>query len=133
MSKVVLDASALLAYLCDGPGAETVEELLTQGACMSALNWAEVLSKTTGLGEEPTSIATGLAEQGLFSQGLTIMPLTEADALEIAKIYTLTKGTMLGLGDRVCLGLAQRLMLPVVTLNPSWSDLNLDIEIRLIG
>lgn len=133
MSKVVLDASALLAYLCDEPGAEVVEELLTQGACISALNWAEVLSKATGLGEDPTAIAAQLEEQGLFSQGLTIMPLTEADALAIAKIYALTKENSLGLGERACLGLAQRLALPVLTMDKAWKGLNLGVEIQLIS
>ncbi|MBL1178289.1 PIN domain-containing protein [Pantanalinema sp. GBBB05] len=132
MSKVVLDASALLAYLCDEPGAEVVEELLTQGAYISALNWAEVLSKVIKLGEDPAVVATLLEEQGLFSQGLTIMPLTEVDALAIASIYALTKERNLGLGDRACLGLAQRLALPVLTMDPAWNNLNLDIDIRLI-
>ncbi|MGI0484046.1 PIN domain-containing protein [Pantanalinema rosaneae CENA516] len=133
MSKVVLDASALLVYLCDEVGAEMVEEALSQGAYISALNWAEVLSKVTGLGENPAMIATRLENQGLFSQGLTIVPLTEIDALTISQIYALTKGTQLGLGERACLGLAQRLALPVLTTDRSWSNLNLNIEICLIG
>ena len=41
---VVLDASALLAYLLDEPGAEVVEGLLGD-ARMASVNWAEVVQK----------------------------------------------------------------------------------------
>ncbi len=43
--SVVLDASALLAYVRDEPGAEVVDQALEQGAYVSAVNWAEALSK----------------------------------------------------------------------------------------
>ena len=42
--SVVLDASALLAYLHDEPGSATVEEVLSE-AVISAVNLAEVIQK----------------------------------------------------------------------------------------
>ncbi len=44
MSEVVLDASALLAYLFDEPGADMVSEALLAGDVMSTVNLSEVLT-----------------------------------------------------------------------------------------
>mgnify|MGYP005839926651 FL=1 len=44
MAETVLDASALLAYLFDEPGADVVAEALASGACMSAVNFSAELS-----------------------------------------------------------------------------------------
>lgn len=132
MRNAVLDASALLAYLYDEPGASTVEEALAQGAVISTVNWAEVLATIAALGENPQAIATRLEEQGLLNQGLTILPLTELDALFVANLYVLTQETDLCFGDRSCLGLAQRLELPVLTADTAWKNLNVGVEVRLI-
>lgn len=48
MNKSVLDASALLAYLNEEPGAEVVEKALAAGTAIGTVNWAEVLSKVDG-------------------------------------------------------------------------------------
>jgi ribonuclease VapC len=53
VSEIVLDASALLAYLNEEPGAEAVEEALARAACIGAANWAEVLSKAAENGVDP--------------------------------------------------------------------------------
>ncbi len=46
---VVLDASALLAYLQDEPGDEAVEAVLAESV-MSSVNWAEVVQKSVAAG-----------------------------------------------------------------------------------
>ena len=43
--SVVLDASALLAFLHDEPGGERVSHAL-EGGCVSTVNWCEVLQKS---------------------------------------------------------------------------------------
>ena len=42
MIEVVLDASALLAYLREEPGSDRVDEVLA-GAVITSVNWAEVV------------------------------------------------------------------------------------------
>ncbi len=42
----VLDASALMAVLRDEEGASVAIEAIADGAAISVVNWAEVLSKT---------------------------------------------------------------------------------------
>lgn len=131
MSKAVLDASALLAYLYDESGASVVEEALARGAYMSALNWAEVLSKTAELGEDPEDLAVKLEQQGLLKQGLIIWPLTAEDAVLMAKIDGSTYP--LSMGDRACISLAQRLSLPLLTANKTWQNLALQVKVKAIG
>jgi len=62
--KAVLDASALLAFLQGEPGSEDVEAALPD-ACISAVNWSEVVQKALAALEalllHATSDRAGLA------------------------------------------------------------------------
>lgn len=132
MSSFVLDASALLAYLRDEPGALVVENALTQGAYISIVNWTEVLSKVADLGEDPEALSQRLENEGILRNSLEILPLTEEDALLIAQFRPLTKSAGLSLGDRSCLALGKRLELPVLTADRSWTTFDLGVEVRPI-
>jgi hypothetical protein len=56
VSSVVLDASASLALLNGEPGADVVEgAMASDGAVISVVNWAEVLSKSVENGVPPES------------------------------------------------------------------------------
>ncbi len=132
MSSVVLDASALLAYLRDEEGAGDVEEALSHGGYLSAANWAEVLSKVAEEGQDPARLAKHLERQGLLRGGIEVIPLGEEDALLIAQLRPLTRERGLSLGDRACLALGQRLGLPVLTADRAWEGLHLDVEVRVI-
>ena len=50
MAEAVLDASALVAFLRDEPGADKVAAVLAQ-SCMSAVNLAETISKMVEYGK----------------------------------------------------------------------------------
>ena len=50
MAEAVLDASALLAFLRNEPGAEEVAAVLTL-SCISAVNLAETISKMVEYGK----------------------------------------------------------------------------------
>ena len=121
----VLDASALLAYLHDEPGADVVTDAVGEGAVISVVNWAETLSKLTAIGD-PTELAKELEAQGLLGSLLEIVPLTDADAVKIAELYPDTRDQGLSLGDRACIATALRLGLPVVTAERIWSDLEIE-------
>lgn len=138
MSEVVLDASALLAYLNEEPGAEAVEEALGFGARVGAVNWAEVLSKVAEKGGDPGLLEDRLERSGVLSQTLEVVPLTREDALTIGELRPLTKEAGLSLADRACLALAIRLSLPALTTDRVWKDLDKglkaprDLEVLLI-
>ncbi len=129
---VVLDASALLAYLNDEPGAERVETILPTGAAISAANWAEVLSKTADVGLEPARLVSGLADSGLLGGALRIEPLLRQDAERMAELRPLTRKLGLSLGDRACLALAIRLGSPAYTTDRSWTRLDLPVPIEIL-
>lgn len=118
----VLDASALLAFLKNEPGATTVQETLEEGACCSAVNWSETAQKIRTAGGSWT-----LAAAGLEAFGLRIEAATREDA-ELAAAYWQAVSN-LSLGDRFCHALAERLGATAWTADRAW--LNLD-RVRLI-
>lgn len=131
---VVLDASALLAYLQLEPGADAVRDALAAGCSMSAVNWAEVLSKVAELGKSGSELERELKKRGLLGQCLEIVPFGAEDAPAVGDLRPRTRSLGLSLGDRICLALSLRLGLSVVTADRAWKELGADlgIEIRVI-
>ncbi|MBA3471731.1 MAG: type II toxin-antitoxin system VapC family toxin [Rubrobacter sp.] len=121
--RAVLDASAVLAYLQDEPGAEVVEAALNDGACVSAANWAEVLSKLAELDQDPDEVAERFKQEGVLGEGLVVYPLDEAQARRVARLRPTTRSTGLSLADRACLALATSLDLPALTADRAWAEL----------
>lgn len=124
--SAVVDASALLALLFDEPGAETVSDVISAGACVGTVNLGEVATVLVRNDRDPGEILGHLRDQ------VAVQPFTEADALAVAVLYPRVSGKGLSLGDRACLALAQRLDLPAVSAEHSWNDLPIDIAVRLI-
>jgi PIN domain nuclease of toxin-antitoxin system len=129
----ILDASAYLAYANDESGAEVVQEAMIEGAVMSVVNLAEVLSiyirRQPGLLQVPGRLPADLP--GVFG----IEEFTAADAVEVAELWPISVGHGLGLGDRACLALGRRLALPVLTADRAWAEIDperLGVEVRLI-
>ena len=123
----VLDASALLAYLLDEPGAEIVEEAIGEGAAISTVNLAEVLSKLADVGQEP-----GPAMDRLGVLPIEILPFDEVMAVGSATLRSPTASAGLSLGNRACLALARRLGRRALTADAAWLGLVPDLEIRVI-
>lgn len=67
-----------------------------------------------------------------WSRGVRVEPLSEADAVTAANLWTRTRAAGLSLGDRCCLALGARLALPTVTADPAWAGLDIDIPVRII-
>ncbi len=124
---IVLDASAILAWLRQEPGAEEVERALEGEAYISAVNLAEVLSKVGERGEDVHAAARDLRIQGLQVEGFG-----EDDALAVAALRVPTRAQGLSLGDRACLALAQRQGVAALTADRAWTTLQLDVEVKSI-
>jgi PIN domain nuclease of toxin-antitoxin system len=128
----VLDASALLAHLLAEPGGDVVRDTLAEhAAVMSAVNWAEVLSRLASAGADPHEVAQRLASEAGLGDVLTVISLEGGDGPAIARLRAATRHLGLSLADRACLALAQRLELPVLTTDRAWAQLQIDVEIRL--
>jgi ribonuclease VapC len=110
----VLDASALLALLKKEPGHEAVLEHL-EGSVMSAVNWCEVLGRDGGMGE---------LRDGLAALGMSVLDFTIEDAARAGAMYAACHPLRIGLADRACLSLADRLGVPVITADHKWDDLS---------
>jgi ribonuclease VapC len=129
---LVLDASALLAYLRDEPGAELVAEAIADGVVISTVNLAEVLSRCADRRADPAKIAAKLAQRGLLDGAITVEPFTTADAIDAARLRPLTRDVGLSLGDRACLALARRLGTPALTADTAWQGVAHDVELHPI-
>lgn len=109
MSGTVLDASAILAVINNEPGALVVVEALKDRALLSAVNYAEVLTKLIERG-----LDRGAASAVVRSMGVALIGF-EADLAErVGELRAQTKRLGLSLADRACLALAEREMLPAV-------------------
>ena len=122
MNRSVLDASALLAYLNEEPGADVVEKALAAGSAIGTVNWAEVLSKAMETGIAPETLAAELGKRGILKNTLDVLPLIIEDSMEIARLRPLTRPFGLSLGDRACLALGKRLSIPILTADRIWAE-----------
>lgn len=124
--KRVLDASALLAYLKDEPGADIVEAALAEPA-ISSVNWTEVVQTMIALGADVSTMLQNFQETGL-----TIEPFILKDAKMAGRLWSQTKEYGLSLGDHACPSLGLRLEATVLTSDHSWESPNLSIKVQLI-
>jgi PIN domain nuclease of toxin-antitoxin system len=120
----VVDASVVLAWLQDEPGAEEAEPLLMKGV-IGAANWSEVLQKVRQHGAP-----AGVVARLLASFGLTVVDVTRADGELAADLWD--RGTPLSLGDRLCLALGLRIGLPVATADAAWTTIEDGPEVMLV-
>ncbi len=124
--SVVLDASALLAFLHDEPGGEAVSPAL-EGGRVSAVNWSEVLQKSL-----QRKVDIEGMQQEFIEVGVTFEPFTPQQAETAARLWSRTRNHGLSLADRACLALAMDKALPVLTADGAWAALDLDLEIQVL-
>jgi ribonuclease VapC len=128
----VLDASALMAVLHDEDGAEEAAEAIANGAAISVVNWAEVLTKLAERGRDPEQAASETRKAEGSRRVLAIEPMTAADCIAIAQLRLMTKAQGLSLADRACLALAERLGVPAVTADKEWAKADVAATVQLI-
>ncbi len=128
---LLLDASAILAYLHDEPGADQVAQMLVSAAdCQAtAANQAEVIAKCLDRGVAVDEVTPMLAQMGY-----RVIGLTAEDGDLAGRLRTATRAQGLSLGDRLCLAVASRLGCPVLTADRPWLELArpLELDIRCI-
>ena len=124
--SVVLDASAVLAFLKSEPGADVVREHL-RSACISTVNLLEVLEKSL-LPERRVEKVVRL----LRGWQVEVVPFDEHHVHAATSIKEQVGNLNVSLADRACMGLAAYRELPVVTADRLWSTLKLDVDVILI-
>jgi ribonuclease VapC len=113
---MILDASALLAFLLVEPGQDQVAEALLHQPSMTTVNFAEVAAKYVQRGAK--------AQAEALTERLPVMmvPVDTDLALRSALMADLTRPFGLSLGDRICLALGARTGLPVLTADRAWME-----------
>jgi len=123
---IILDASALLAYLHQEAGWELVRGVIPE-SCIGTVNWSEVAQKIAQKGMDVQAVRNLLEELGL-----TIAPFSVEQAEFTAQLWEESRRFGLSLADRACLGLAMQQQSKVLTADRVWSELTLHIEVQQI-
>ncbi len=110
---VVLDASAVLAFLQNEDGADVVESALSGDSRCGAANWSEVAQKVFAAGRDWVRVRALLV-----SFGIQVESVSADDAEWAARRWR--RGEGLSLADRLCLALAERLDADVLTADGVW-------------
>ncbi len=127
MSKIVLDASAILAILNREPGADKLTVELLNEAVSSAVNLAEVQTILVTQGGIPDD-----AWEDACSPLRKAVPFTPEQAKIAGSLAAQTRALGLSLGDRACLALGIQLGAPVYTTDRAWKKLKVGIEVHLL-
>lgn len=130
--RCVLDASALLAFLQDERGSKVVDEWLPEGSLLGAANLTEVLDKLAMDGQDVDDVWQRLHRAGLFGQLVVVEPVLPGDAVTAARLRRSTAVHGLSLGDRLCIALAVRRELPVLTADRVWTAIDAGVEVIAI-
>lgn len=127
--RVVLDASALLAWVMRERGAETIDVLLPYAVVpVSAL--VETLYRARELGH---GLSSADLHRDLLSMGIAVEPVTDDDAVRAADLIAASRvgrGGSLSLGDGLCLAVAERIGLTVTGGDHLWETLDLAVDYR---
>lgn len=132
MSKIVFDASAVLAMILKEPGGDRVESALdatSQGTdteiAISSVNWCEVLTR---LQRSPASL-TPQELAGILS-GVEVVPFERHGAEKAAQLNLLAPS--ISLGDRACLALASARKAAAWTTDKAWNRVKVGVYIELL-
>ena len=120
---VVLDASAILAFVQDERGADIVEAAMADDPRCGAANWSEVAQKVIAAGRN-----WDLVRALLVSYDIEIEPVDATDAELAARRWA--RGEGLSLADRLCLALGDRLDSNVITADTGWAASDRVTQIR---
>lgn len=127
MNRVVLDASAILAFIQGEPGSERLTPQLLSAAVCGAVNLAEVHGKLVSRGwsvDEAWDDATSPIQE--------VIPFDLSQARLAGGLVAHTRTIGLSLGDRACLALALTLEAPVYTTEQAWKKLKLEVPVHVI-
>lgn len=87
--STILDASALLAYLRDEPGADVVADAVATGAVISTVNLGEVLSRVADRDTDPARVARQMTDRGLLDGAIAVEPRSPPTRHGRSSVYRL--------------------------------------------
>lgn len=123
---VVVDASVVLALL-QGEPLGRFDETRIAGSTISAVNFAEVVTKLIS-----TGMPNGAANDAAMQLDLQIVAFDQQAALLSAQLWPVTRRAGLSLGDRACIALGLSLDALIVTADRAWNKLHLGSRLVVI-
>ena len=123
---IVLDASALLAFLFREAGHDRVAEAVS-ASCISTVNLSEVIGRFARDGHDPEQVLARIE-----ASPIQLVPFLAPDAALAGSLVPATLPLGLSLGDRACLALAMVRRVPALTADRAWSSLDLPVRVQLI-
>ncbi len=123
---IVLDASALLAFLFRETGHEKVAAHLAN-SLLSTVNLSEVLGRFARDGHDPLPVLAKIDRSPIG-----IVAFSSEHAARAAALIPQTSHLGLSMGDRACLALALSQGLPALTADRVWSKLDVGVEVTLV-
>ena len=128
MTNVVLDTSAVMAWLQQEPDWEAVgRAFATENCRMSAVNLAELVAKSADRMCDHAELAAMIAELPI-----EIVPVDKAQAFATGLLRAAIRNPGLSLGDRACLALAKSINAVALTADEPWLELGIDARIKCI-
>lgn len=115
----------MLAWLFQETGCELVEKALP--GIISAVNLTEVVYVGIRRGLDPHEI-----HDTLVDLPLTVVPYQFEDVLPAATLHGRTRGAGLSLADCICITVAAKHGLPVLTADSGWAKLKLPTKVKVI-
>lgn len=123
--RVVLDASALIAFYRGEPGGDSVAR--SGAPVISAVNVVEVVEAAIRRG-----ISSGRDRFEIERLGIEIASFTAEQAEAAGLLRESTREAGLSLADRACLALAAELEAPALTADKAWTKIDVGVEVLLI-
>lgn len=123
--KVLLDASAYIAYINKEPGHETIEPIIGF-SCINMVTYTEIISFYTKKG-----LRKDLLEK--MCDYVEIISLNEDICFNAGYMIKDSQSYGLSLGDRLCLSSAQSDNLAVYTADKAWLNLTEKLNIEIIA
>ena len=132
--KIVVDASALLAWLLHERGSDAINKILDLAiAPVSVI--VEVLYRAR---EKGLTTPSAQILQDFQSSGVTIEPILPIDGLRAAELIAISRQKRkeinepaLSLGDGLCIAVAERLGLLLVGGDKYWMECDLKVDFYL--
>lgn len=132
MNNIVLDSSAVLAFILKEPGGERVSALLDAidrgdrvHAVLSSVNWCEILTRLYRDNHAMTA-----QDLGALLAGVELVPFTR-EAADMAAGYARLNPS-LSLGDRACLALTSIRKATAWTTDKIWGRIKAGIDIEIL-
>ena len=127
-NSIVLDASALLAYLLREKGAKRVKEALP-AAAMSAVNFCEVLNRYA---KDTNFESAKKLTKKIRTKLASLEAFTPEDAIDATAIHVSSRHLGLSLGDCICLAQGRKLNADVWTCDRNWAQLDASYRVMVI-